>query len=107
MEELRRTIRRAAPGAIETIAYAMPAFRSPAGRFLVSYDAFKAHYSLFPSTAEMEAELGDELRPFLTGKGTIRFPADQPIPYGLVERIVRIRVADVEARDASTGGPRT
>ncbi len=102
MDELRRTIRRAAPAAIETIAYAMPAFRSPAGRFLVSYDAFKAHYSLFPSTAEMEAELGAELRPFLAGKGTIRFPADQPIPFGLVERIVRIRVAEVEARDAST-----
>ena len=65
MEELRRTIRRAAPAAIETIAYAMPAFRSPAGRFLVLYHAFKAHYSLFPSTAEMEAELGDELGPFL------------------------------------------
>ena len=107
MEELRRTIRRAAPAAIETIAYAMPAFRSATGRFLVSYDAFKAHYSLFPSTAEMEAELGDELRPFLAGKGTIRFPADQPIPFGLVERIVRIRVAEVEARDASTDRPRS
>ena len=107
MEELRRAIRRAAPDAVETIAYSMPAMRSPSGRFLVSYDAFKAHYSLFPSTAGMEAELGDELRPFLTGKGTIRFPADQPIPYGLVERIVRIRVADVEARDAPTDGPRT
>ena len=107
MEELRRTIRRAAPAAIETIAYAMPAFRSPAGRFLVSYDAFKAHYSLFPSTAEMEAELGNELRPFLAGKGTIRFPMDEPIPIGLVERIVRIRVAVVEAKDGSTSGPRT
>ena len=104
MEELRRAIRRAAPAAIETIAYAMPAFRSPTGRFLVSYDAFKAHYSLFPSTDEMEAELGDELRPFLAGKGTIRFPADRPIPIGLVERIVRIRVAEVEARDAPTRG---
>ena len=102
MDELRRAIRRAAPAAIETIAYAMPAFRSSSGRFLVSYDAFKAHYSLFPSTAEMEAKLGAELRPFLAGKGTIRFPADQPIPVGLVERIVRIRVAEVEGREAST-----
>src|SRR6187551_959023 len=86
MEELRRAIRRAAPDAVETIAYSMPAMRSPSGRFLVSYDAFKAHYSLFPSTAGMEAELGDELRPYLAGKGTIRFPAEQPVPIGLVER---------------------
>ena len=107
MEELRRAIRRAAPDAIETIAYAMPAFRSHAGRFLVSYDAFKAHYSLFPSTTAMEAELGDDLRPYLAGKGTIRFPADRPIPLGLVERVVKIRVAEVEARDASTDSPRS
>jgi uncharacterized protein YdhG (YjbR/CyaY superfamily) len=103
MEALRQTIRRAAPAAIETIAYAMPAFRSSTGRFLVSYDAFKAHYSLFPSTTEMEAELGDELRPFLAGKGTIRFPVDAPIPLALVERIVKIRVAEVDARDADGG----
>ena len=78
MEALRRTIRRAAPAAVETIAYAMPAFRSPKGRFLVSYDAYKAHYSLFPSTSEMEAELGDKLRPFLAGKGTIRYRPMRP-----------------------------
>ena len=84
----------------------MPAFRSPKGRFLVSYDAFKAHYSLFPSTDAMEADLGDELRPFLAGKGTIRFPADRPIPIGLVERIVKIRVAEVDARDAAPDGGR-
>ena len=100
MEELRRAIRAAAPLATETIAYAMPAFRSPTGRFLRSFDAFKAHNSLFPSTDGMEAELGDELRPFLAGKGTIRFPADRTIPLGLVERIVKIRVAEVDARDA-------
>jgi uncharacterized protein YdhG (YjbR/CyaY superfamily) len=104
MDELRRTIRGAAPAAIETIAYAMPAFRSATGRFLVSYDAYKAHYSLFPSTDGMQTELGDELRPFLAGKGTIRFPADAPIPTGLVERIVKIRVAEVDARDANGGG---
>jgi hypothetical protein len=49
----------------------------------------------------MEATLGEELRPFLAGKGTIRFPADRPIPLGLVGRIVKIRVAEVDARDAA------
>ena len=106
MEQLRRAIRAAAPLGTETIAYAMPALRSPKGRFLVSYDAFKAHYSLFPWTDAMEAELGDELRPFLAGKGTIRFPADRPIPIGLVERIVKIRVAEVDARDVAPDGGR-
>ena len=77
MDALRRAIRAAAPDADETIAYNMPAFRTRGGRFLVSYDAYKAHYSLFPFTDEMVATYGEELAPYLAGKGTIRFPADR------------------------------
>ena len=98
MEELRRAVRAAAPEAEETIAYKMPAYRSHGGQFLVSFDAYKRHYSLFPSTDRMVDELGDRLTPYLAGKGTIRFPADRPIPLDLVADIVRIRVAENEAR---------
>lgn len=94
MEQIRGTIRSAAPDAIEAIAYNMPAFRLH-GRFLVSYEAFKRHYSLFPWSDAMLAELGDELRPFAVGKGTIRFPADEPIPLELVTRIVEVRNREV------------
>ena len=102
MESLRRAIRAAAPDADETIAYNMPAFRMRSGRFLVSYDAFKAHYSLFPFTDAMVASYGEELAPYLAGKGTIRFPADRPIPEGLVTRLVAIRVAELNDRDTTT-----
>jgi uncharacterized protein YdhG (YjbR/CyaY superfamily) len=95
MEALRRAIRSGAPDAVETIAYNMPAFRTPDGRFLVSYDAFKVHYSLFPFTAEMVTRYGDELAPYLAGKGTIQFPADRPIPEDLVTRLVALRVASL------------
>ena len=94
MQELRETIRAAAPEATETIAYAMPAFRSHGGQFLVSFDAYKAHYSLFPASGAVIEALGDELTPYLAGKGTIRFPADKPVPFGLIGRIVEIRVAE-------------
>lgn len=99
MEHLRDTIRAAAPDATEAIAYNMPAFRLD-GRFLVSYEAFKRHYSLFPWTDRMVAELGDELTPYAVGKGTIRFRADEPMPLDLVGRIVAIRLEEVseEAR---------
>jgi len=94
LEELRRTINAAAPDAVETIAYQMPALRSPGGGFLVSYAAFKRHYSLFPaSTAVIEA-LGDDLTPYLAGQGTIRFPAARPIPFDLVTRVVKARLAE-------------
>ena len=94
MEDLRRTIRAAAPDATEAIAYNMPAFRLD-GRFFVSYEAFKHHYSLFPWSDAMVEELGEELRPYAVGKGTIRFPADEPIPLDLVTRIVEIRNREV------------
>jgi uncharacterized protein YdhG (YjbR/CyaY superfamily) len=102
MERLRRAIRAAAPEATEAIAYNMPAFRL-ASRFLVSYEAFKHHYSLFAWSDAMLAELGDELRPHAVGKGTIRFPADQPIPLGLVARIVEIRIREVSREGGAEG----
>ena len=83
MEQLRSTIRSAAPDATEVISYNMPAFRLD-GRFVVSYEAFKRHYSLFPWSDEMVEELGDEMKPYAVGKGTIRFPADEPMPFELV-----------------------
>ncbi|MEO5939987.1 MAG: DUF1801 domain-containing protein [Candidatus Limnocylindrales bacterium] len=91
---LRRVIVDAAPEAVETIAYQMPAFRSHGGQFLVSYAAYKNHDSLFPASEAVVAALGDELTPYLAGKGTIRFPADRPIPSELVGRIVAVRVAE-------------
>jgi uncharacterized protein YdhG (YjbR/CyaY superfamily) len=94
MEELRNTIKAAAPDATETIAYSMPAMRSHGGQFLVSYAAYKKHYSLFPASEAVVEAGGEELRPYLAGKGTIQFPADKPLPTALVTRIVRVRVAE-------------
>ena len=74
-EELRATINAAAPEATETIAYQMPALRSH-GQFLVSYAAYKKHYSLFPASDAVIEACGDELVPHLSGNGTIRFSAD-------------------------------
>jgi uncharacterized protein YdhG (YjbR/CyaY superfamily) len=65
----------------------------------VSYEAYKRHYSLFPWSDAMAAELGDALKPYAVGKGTIRFPANEPIPLELVTRIVEIRNREV-AREA-------
>ena len=97
LERLRETIRAAAPGATETIAYQMPAFREH-GRLLMSYAAFKDHCSLFPmSTAVMEAHQ-EALRPYYAGKGTLRFSPNSPIPDALVKRLVRARLEENAAR---------
>ena len=57
---------------------ALPAFRSHGGQFLVSFDAYKRHYSLFPASGAVVEALGAEIEPYLSGKGTIRFPATEP-----------------------------
>ena len=98
VEELRRTIRSAAPEATETIAYQMPAFRSHGGQFLVSYAAYKNHYRLFPASGAVIEALGEAIEPYLAGKGTIRFPAGKPIPGDVVREVVRMRLEEVSAR---------
>ena len=96
LEALREAVKSAAPDAVETIAYNMPAYRGHGGQFVVSFDAFKRHYSLFPASDVVVERLGDEIRPYLAGRGTIRFPANRPIPLDLVKRIVAIRVSEIE-----------
>ena len=93
LERLRTVIRRAAPGATEGIAYQMPAFYQGT-RYLVSYAAFKDHCSFFPASGTVRDKLGDELRRYFSGKGTLQFRADEPLPDELVERIVAIRLEE-------------
>ncbi len=100
-EDRRDAIRRiraiavaAAPEAEEAISYAMPALRLD-GRFLVSWSAFKWHHSLFPASFAVVQSLGEDIAPYLAGRGTIRFPADQPIPDDVVTRVVRTRVTEL------------
>ena len=97
MQRLRDTIRAAAPGAVELISYGMPAFKSH-GQFVVSYDAYKKHYSLFPASEAVVEACRDELKPFLAGKGTISFKPDNPLPSELVTKVVQVRLAENEAR---------
>ena len=99
VQTLRRIAAAAAPDAVETIAYQMPTLRLE-GRFLVSWAAFKQHYSLFPASGMVVEALGEDIAPYLAGRGTIRFPADRPIPEDLVTRVVRTRVT--ELREAGT-----
>jgi uncharacterized protein YdhG (YjbR/CyaY superfamily) len=96
---LRATIRAAAPEATEQIAYDMPAFKAN-GRFLVSYGAYKDHFSLFPASGAVLAALGDEIAPYRTGKATIQFTAERPLSADVVTRLVRVRLEETATRAA-------
>jgi uncharacterized protein YdhG (YjbR/CyaY superfamily) len=99
LTRLRRTIKASAPGAEETISYAMPAYKLNGP--LVYFAAFKAHCSFFPGSKSIMKRFGKELSPFDATGGTIRFSPDHPLPASLVQRIVRARVKENEARRAS------
>lgn len=93
---LRKTIRAAAPEAHELLSYSMPAFRQR--RILVYYAAFEDHCSLFVPGSEIRRKFAAELKPFLAGKGTIRFTPERPLPEGLVTRLVKAAVAQDAAK---------
>lgn len=97
LEELRKTIKGIAPEATEAISYGMPAFKDH-GRILVYYAAFKDHYSLFPASTAVTETLGEELKPYFSGKGTIRFDAHKPLPVALVKKIVKARLEENASR---------
>ena len=101
LESLRKQIQAAAPEATEGIAYGMPAFGQD-GRFLVSFAAYKRHCSLFPASEGVIAEHGDQLEGHLSGRGTIRFDPQDPLPAPLVTKIVKTRLSEIERK--SPGG---
>jgi uncharacterized protein YdhG (YjbR/CyaY superfamily) len=93
--KLRQTIKAAAPMASEGISYQMPMYKHHG--LVVGFAAFKDHCSIFPGSAVMDA-YKEELKHYDTSKGTIRFPANKPLPATLVKKLVRARIKENEAR---------
>lgn len=91
LEDVRRTIKAAAPGAEERISYQMPAFYLQGN--LVYFAAFKNHIGFYPTSSAIAA-FPRELAPYEASKGTVRFPLDKPLPLKLIAKIVRFRVAE-------------
>jgi uncharacterized protein YdhG (YjbR/CyaY superfamily) len=97
LEKLRETIRAAAPGGVDAIAWSMPGVKLD-GKGVVTYAAFKDHYSFFPMSLAVMERFEDAIAPYATGKGTIRFEYGARLPVGLVKKMVTARVAEVEAK---------
>ena len=92
LEKIRMTIRKAAPEAEETISYQMPTFTLK-GHYLVYFAAFKKHIGFYPAPIG-NAEFEQELSVYGAGKGTVKFPLDQPIPFDLISKIVKFRAKE-------------
>jgi uncharacterized protein YdhG (YjbR/CyaY superfamily) len=98
LERIRLAIANAAPEAQESISYRIPTFTLSGA--LVYFAAFKKHIGFYPPVRG-DAGLEKAVAPYAGEKGNLRFPLDQPIPYGLIERIVRLRVKQNLAKAAA------
>ncbi|HYI00783.1 DUF1801 domain-containing protein [Hyalangium sp.] len=96
LEKLRTTIRAAAPKATEGLSYQVPAFLYLGP--LVSFGAAAKHCALYVMSGTALESYKDELSAYDTSKGTVRFPADKPLPVALVKKLVKARIAENEAR---------
>ncbi len=98
LEKVRTTIRTAAPESKETISYQMPAFKQHG--ILVYFAGWKKHIGLYPPVSGDKA-LEKAVAQYAGPKGNLQFPLDEPIPYDLIKRIVRLRVKQDSAKAAA------
>src|SRR5688572_14768253 len=96
LQKIRMTIKKAAPDAEETISYLMPTFTLK-GKYLIYFAAYKKHIALYPVPTG-DAKFKEELSVYQTGKGTLQFPLDKPVPLKLITKIVKLRVKENLAR---------
>lgn len=94
--KLRATVRKAAPGSEEAISYRIVGWRL-GGRYFLYLAGFANHLSMYPAPRG-NAALAKAMAPYFSGKATLRFPVDQPIPVALVTRVVKFMVKAHRAR---------
>ena len=101
LQKIRVTIKKAAPEAEEGISYKMPTFNLD-GHYLIYFAAYKKHIGLYPVPTG-DKKFKEEIAGYQTGKGTLQFPLDQPIPYALITRMVKLRIKENLAGANPTG----
>jgi uncharacterized protein YdhG (YjbR/CyaY superfamily) len=104
LRQVRAAIRKAIPGAEETISYGIPAFRFQ-GRTIIYFAGWKRHYSIYPANARLVSAFRKELEPYeVNNKGTIRFPLTEPVPAKLIQGIAKFRAKEAAQTGKAKAG---
>lgn len=103
LEKVRATIAKAAPDATETFKYQLPTFVLHGN--LVHFGAFKSHLGFY-ATPTGHTHFAKELSAYESGKGSVQFPFDKPIPYNLISKIVKFRVKEQTVKASAKKNPR-
>lgn len=96
LQKIRQTVKEAAPEAQELVSYGMPAFKLNK-RILLYFSAWEKHIGLY-AMPSANATFKKELSSYKQGRGSVQFPFDRPVPYGLVKRIVKFRAKENMAK---------
>jgi uncharacterized protein YdhG (YjbR/CyaY superfamily) len=91
LKEMKKVIKEAAPQAEEKISYNIPSFHF--NGVLVYFAAWREHVSIYPKSALMEKAI-PELAKYEGGKGTVQFPLDKPVPYGIIKKFVKFKLEE-------------
>jgi uncharacterized protein YdhG (YjbR/CyaY superfamily) len=97
LRELYAILRKAAPKARETIKWSTPVFEDT--RILFAFAAFKTHVNFMPTPSVIDS-FREELADYTTGKGSVQFPHDAPLPKGLITKMARQRLKELRENDA-------
>ena len=95
LRRVRETIRRAAPGAVESVSYRIPAYKLN-GKPLVYFGLGKNHLGLY-ATPSANIAFSEELKGYRSSKGAVQFPLDKPLPYDLIRKIVQFKVKEIQS----------
>jgi uncharacterized protein YdhG (YjbR/CyaY superfamily) len=106
LEKLRAAINAALPGATEGLSYGIPVFKVE-GKMVMYFAAFAAHYSVYPATADTLKGLGEAAAPYRSGKATLRFSYEKPVPVRLIAKFARLRAAHARATAKKAAQKRT
>lgn len=97
LTKLRHTIKAAAPKATESVSYGMAGFKQD-GKRVAYFAHWKSHIALYGTSRDFIDAHAAELEGYVQSKGTLQFATDKPLPYGLVTKIVKARIAEIEKR---------
>lgn len=101
LRQMRSCVLAAAPGAVESLKWSMPAYSYH--RILVIFAAFKHHIGFYPTPPAVSA-FAKRLAKYKTAKGSIQFPFDQPLPLALITEITKFRVKELNEQDGKWKG---
>jgi uncharacterized protein YdhG (YjbR/CyaY superfamily) len=106
LEALRKSIMEIVPEAEQGISYGMPAFKVK-GKAVAGFAAFKNHLSYMPHSGSVLATLPDDVAPYETSKGSLKFSIDKPLPKRLVKKLIATRMRELGLAQPSLGSPST